>query len=54
MAKKDIKIADATYKSVPKVLMSTPDGGMAEFVETSDATATADNLAKKCNSLCKW
>lgn len=50
MAKKDIKIADATYKSVPKVLMSTPDGGMAEFVETSDATATADNLAKNATA----
>lgn len=50
MAKKDIKIADATYKSVPKVLMSTPDGGTAEFVETSDATATADNLAKNATA----
>ena len=50
MAEKDIKIAGDTYKSVPKILMSTTDGGTAEYVETSDATATADNLAKNATA----
>lgn len=38
----DVKIAGATYPSVPAVDLAKPEGGTQRFVDTSDATANPD------------
>ena len=42
----NVKIAGASYTGVPAVLIPLQDGGSANFVEVSDTTATAADVAK--------
>lgn len=45
MAKK-VKIAGASYSDVPYVILKTESGADANFIDTSDATATPSDIAK--------
>lgn len=38
----NVTIAGAQYTGVPAIDVAKTDGGIARFVDTSDATATAD------------
>lgn len=44
MATANIKIAGATYESVPSVTLKDANNANVNFVLTSDATMTADDL----------
>lgn len=46
----DIKIAGASYPDVPAVDFETPDGDSVRFVDTSDATATEDDILEGCTA----
>lgn len=46
MAEKNIVIAGATFNSVPSIDISTSGGGSASFVEVSDTTAVASDVAQ--------
>lgn len=41
---RSLKIAGATYTSVPYVLIPTTKGTNAKYIETSDSTATASDI----------
>ena len=41
----DVTIAGASYPDVPRIEVPRTDGGSAVFVDTSDATATAEDIA---------
>lgn len=41
----DVTIAGATYSDVPRIEVPRTDGGSAVFMDTSDATATAEDIA---------
>lgn len=43
--KKNLEIAGVTYKDVPSITVPDGTGGSATFVCTSDATATAADVA---------
>lgn len=42
----DIIYNKKTYKSVPAIEIPTTTGGKASFIDTSDGTATAGDIAK--------
>ena len=45
MATRNVTVAGATYNSVPSVELPTSGGGTASFVEITDTTATASDVA---------
>lgn len=46
MSKVNVKLAGASYRDVPAVILRTPKGAEKTFVETSDATADATDVLK--------
>lgn len=41
---KDVKIAGATFTAVPAVLLPTPEGGLAKFVEESEVSGDTSEV----------
>lgn len=50
MAHPDIALLNAVYPSVPAVVLPVDGGGTAQFDDTTDATATASQIAKNATA----